>query len=238
MSDQRLLRRIAERPEARLSPAERARAAELRDTLSRALLADQSLRAGDIAARAVPGDLPLHHDWTWRPPAWRMPTRPSAWWASGAATELCDGLGLFHDCPLGEVCVRQVRGDAPPYALAMQVYAFRGSYLSLAFDLPAAGHAGLRRRHVLRMDISLVLERPSEIYARLNVGHGSTTARIVRAVATATHAVTFVDFDLAGLKVDLARADRIWIDLIFDAPAASALTVADVLLSRTPRAEL
>ena len=237
MNDQRLLRRLAEGQEARLSPVERARASELRDALSRALLADQHLRARELAGRAVTQDLPPHHDWTWRPAAWRAPARPSAWPATGPATDLAKGLRLFHDCPLGEVSARQVRSDAPPYALVVEVFAFQGSYLSVAFDLPTAGSAGLRRRHVLRMDLRLTLERPSDVFARLNVGHGSTTAQIVRTLPTEANEVAFIDFDLAGLKIDLAQAERIWIDLIFDSPAANSLKISDVLLSRTPRAE-
>jgi hypothetical protein len=238
MNDQRLLRRLIEAPETRLSPFERARAAELRDALSRALLTDLSLRAGEAADRTSPSDLPPHRDWTWRPALWRAPVSPSAWDASGAATDLAEGLRLFHDCPLGEIGVRQVRGDAPPYALALDVFAFRGSYLSLAVDLPDAGQTGLRLRHVLRLDLRLASERPSEVYARLNLAQGTSTARIVRAVAVPPHGAACADFDLAAVKLDLTRVAKVWIDLIFDSPAANAFVISDLHLSRTPRAEV
>ena len=238
MNDQRLLRRLTEEPEVRLSPAERARATELRDTLSRALIADRRHRAADRADAAVPEDLPPHRDWTWRPSAWRVPATPAAWAAPGPATDLCEGMRLFHDCPLGEVGVRQVRGDAPPFGLAIDVFAFRGSYLSLAFDLPDTGRTGLRRRHVLRLDLQLRSERASEVYARLNLAQGGSTARIVRSLAIAPHGIAFADFDLATVKIDLARTETVWIDLILDAPAANAFLVSDLHLSRTPRAEV
>jgi hypothetical protein len=239
MSDLRLLRRLAEGTELALSPAERGRATALRDALSHALLADRRLRAGEAAARAVPDDLPPHRDWTWRPAPWAAPADPSAWDAAAPATDLAPGMRLFHDCPLGEIGARQVRGDAPPFALAIDVFAFRGSYLSLAVDLPEAGRAGLRRRHVLRLDLRIASERPSDIYARLNIAQGATTAQLVRSLAVPPAGMAaFADFDLTAVKVDLARAETIWIDLILDAPAANAFVIADLHLSRTPRAEV
>jgi hypothetical protein len=166
------------------------------------------------------------------------PATPRPGTASGPATDLAEGLRLFHDCPLGEIGVRQVRGDAPPYALALDVFAFRGSYLSLAFDLPDAGRAGLRRRHVLRLDLRLESERASDVYARLNLSQGAATARIVRSLAIPPDGAAFADFDLATMKVDLTRTETAWIDLILDSPAANAFVISDLHLSRTPRAEV
>ncbi len=239
MTDLRLLRRLAEETDLRLSASERARAIDLRDALSQALAADRRLRAEEAAGRAGPDDLPPHSDWTWRPAAWSAPADPSAWDAAAPATDLAQGLRLFHDCPLGEIGVRQVRADAPPFALAIDVFAFRGSYLSLAVDLPEAARAGLRRRHVLRLDFRMTAERAAQVYVRLNLAQGATTARIVRSLAIPPEGVTaFVDFDLAAVKLDLARAEKFWFDLILDAPEANAFVLADLHLSRTPRAEV
>jgi hypothetical protein len=143
---------------------------------------------------------------------------------------------LFHDCPLGEIAARQMRGDSPPFALALDVYAFRGSYLSLAVTLPEPARDNLRRRHVIRVDARLRAERPVTAYARLNIQRGSTPTTVVRELPRGEQ--PFVDFDLAALRIDVSRAERLWLDLIFDAPAANGIVLEDLILSRTPRAEV
>jgi hypothetical protein len=151
-------------------------------------------------------------------------------------TPLSPDITLFHDCPLGEIAARQTRGGSPPFALALEVYAFRGSYLSLAVTLPEPARDNLRRRHVIRVDARLRAERPVTAYARLNIRRGSTPATVVRELPRGER--PFVDFDLAALRVDVARAESLWVDLIVDAPAANGLVFEDLILTRTPRAEV
>jgi hypothetical protein len=233
-ANQRLLRRLRAAGEGPLTEADRTRARALRDTIESALAADTALRA-----EAVPDDLshlPPHRDWTWRPALWRAPVSPLAWAATAGETPLSPDTTLFHDCPLGEIAARQMRGASPPFALALDVYAFRGSYLSLAVTLPEPARDNLRRRHVIRVDARLRAERPTTAYARLNIQRGSTPATVVRELPRGER--TFVDFDLAALKVDVSRAESLWLDLIFDAPAANAIVLEDLILSRTPRAEV
>jgi hypothetical protein len=232
--DQRLLRRLRAAGEGPLTDADRIRARTLRDTIDAALATDTARRAGDL-----PGDLshlPPHRDWTWRPALWRAPVAPGAWAAPTGETPLSPDTTLFHDCPLGEIAARQARGDAAPFALGLDVYAFRGSYLSLAVTLPPPARDNLRRRHVIRMDARLRAERPATVYARLNIRLGSAPATVVRELPQGER--PFVDFDLAALRVDVARAEGLWIDLIVDAPAANCLVFEDLILTRTPRAEV
>ena len=239
--DQRLLRRLDEVAVGAgpvLAPADRDRAAELRDGISLALRADAARRAAPLAGADLPQDLPAHRDWLWRPGLWSAPSDPCAWSAGAAETPLSAEVTLFHDCPLGEIAARQVRSDGPPFALALDVYAFRGSYFSLAVDLPPPALLNLRRRHVLRVDVRLRSERPVTIYARLNILRGATPVTIVREVRPGQQGAAFVDFDLASVRTDVSRAEKLWIDLILDSPAANALSLDDLLLSRTPRAEV
>jgi hypothetical protein len=232
--DQRLLRRLRAAGDTPLTEADRTRARDLRDTIDAALTADTARRAAALP-ESLP-NLPPHRDWTWRPALWHAPVAPFAWDAATGQTPLSADTTLFHDCPLGDVAARQIRGDGPPYALALDVYAFRGSYLSLAITLPPPALDNLRRRHVIRMDARLRADRPATVYTRLKIGRGGATVSLARELPQAPGA--FVDFDLASLKTDVARADRLWIDLILDAPAANALAFDDVLLTRTPRAEV
>jgi hypothetical protein len=232
--DQRLLRRLRAAGEGPLTDADRTRARALRDTIESALAADTALRA-----EAVPDDLshlPPHRDWTWRPALWRTRVPPLAWATATGETPISPDTALFHDCPLGEIAGRQTRGASPPFALALDVYAFRGSYLSLAVTLPEPARDNLRRRHVIRVDARLRSERPVTAYARLNIQRGSTPATVVRELPRGDR--SFVDFDLAALRIDVSRAERLWLDLIFDAPAANGILLEDMILTRTPRAEV
>jgi hypothetical protein len=229
--DQRLLRRLRAAGEGPLTDADLTRARDLRAIIDTALDAEAARRA-----EALLPDLPPHRDWTWRPALWRAPVPPLAWAALKGETPLSPDTTLFHDCPLGEIAARQTRGQASPFALALDIYAFRGSYLSLAITLPAPARDGLRRRHVIRMDVRLRAERPVTAYARLNIHRGSTPTTVVRELPRGE--TSFVDFDLAALKVDVSRAERLWLDLIFDAPAANGLVLEDLILTRTPRAEV
>jgi hypothetical protein len=232
--DQRLLRRLRAAGEGPLTDPELTRARDLRAMIDTALDAEAARRAEAL----LPGlpHLPPHRDWTWRPALWRAPLSPLAWAAPTGETPLSPDTTLFHDCPLGEIAARQTRGDAAPFALALDVYAFRGNYLSLAVTLPPPARDGLRRRHVIRVDARLRAERPATVYVRLNIRLGSAPATAVRELPQGER--PFVDFDLAALRVDVARAESLWIDLIVDAPAANCLVFEDLILTRTPRAEV
>lgn len=231
--EQRLLRRWS--GTAALGDAERDRAMTLRDTLDRALAADAARRAEERSATHLPEALPPWRDWTWRPDPWRVPLRPAARPAKGPETALGTGCRLFHDCPLGEVAALQVPGRAAPFALRLETWHFRGTYLSLAIDLPDAAAAGLRLRHILRVDADLETERPGPVFARLNLGLGSDPVQAVRRLDPGPAATA--DFDIAGLRVDPAQVHRLWVDLIFDSPGLNAVRLNDVVLSRSLRAE-
>jgi hypothetical protein len=77
---------------------------------------------------------------------------------------------IFHDCVTSELAVRQLRNqratDLSPYGLRLDVFHFDGSFLSVVIDLPKASVDGLRRRHIIRMDAQVEIEKPLEIFAR------------------------------------------------------------------------
>ncbi|HBQ36996.1 MAG TPA: hypothetical protein DD729_09225, partial [Rhodobacteraceae bacterium] len=79
---------------------------------------------------------------------------------------------VFHDCKISELTLRQLRNqrkqDLAPFGLQMDVFKFDGSYLSLAIYLPDASVQGLKKTHLLRMDAIIEMEKPLEIFARLN----------------------------------------------------------------------
>ena len=156
---------------------------------------------------------------------------------------------LFHDCRVSELTLRQVRNqgeaDLAPFGLRLDVFRFDGSFLSLAIDLPESACEGLRRRHLMRLDLGLDLEKPLEVFARLNIRHGPNTEAILRELplhATPADAgggrAVFVEFDLAYSKLNERRVEKMWLDLIFEGPEMNQITIRDLTLARIPRAEL
>lgn len=180
-------------------------------------------------------------DWSWRPDLWRgrmalpgtsnVPTR----------AQLGEGALISHDCQRSELTLRQIRNTRPqdiaPFGIRMDVFRFDGSFLSLSLDLPEEGLRGLRLRHVVRLDVVAEMEKPLEIFARLNIKHGPNLEQMVRELPLDREEVS-VEFDLAYSKINEKRVEKIWIDLIFEGPEMNQVILRDVTMTRHPRADL
>lgn len=184
---------------------------------------------------------PLGTDWSWRPDLWSGPIAVAGHAAVPTKQVLCEGATIFHDCRQSELTVRQVRNlresDLAPFGLRMDVFRFDGSFLSLVIDLPADAVRGLSLRHVIRLTCQVELEKPLEIFARINVKHGPNLEQIVRELSP-TDPDGVVEFDLTYTNLNEKRVERIWIDLIFEGPEMNQILLRDVTLARRPRAEL
>ena len=218
----------------------RDRARSLRHKLNELLeIAETRLALPRIGSSAFPR--PSGTDWCWRPDLWRGPLNIKGASSVESNTAFGSEVTLFHDCPLGELTLRQLRNqrevDLAPYGLRMDVFHFDGSFLSVVIDLPAEACNGLKRRHLIRLAAIVELERPLEIFARLNIRHGPNTEQIVRELPLENDNV-FVEFDLAYTKLNEKRVERMWVDLIFEGPEMNEVTVRDVTFARYPRAEL
>ena len=103
---------------------------------------------------------------------------------SPARPQICDGTTIFHDCRRSELTVRQIRNtreaDIAPFGFRMDVFRFDGSFLSLVIDLPEEAARGLKPKHLIRLDVIVEMEKPLEIFARLNIKHGPNVEQIVR----------------------------------------------------------
>ena len=184
---------------------------------------------------------PMHSDWAWRPELWCGPVRG----AGLASVETRASVGaeakIFHDCALSELSIRQIRNtraeDVAAYGVRLDVFRFDGSFLSLVVDLPRAGIAGLSRRHLIRLDVRTETEKPLEIFGRLNVRHGPNVEQLVREFSGSTGEFS-VEFDLSATRMNEARVERAWLDLIFEGPEMNQIILRDVTLSRHPRAEI
>ncbi|RPE63150.1 hypothetical protein EDD53_2747 [Pacificibacter maritimus] len=218
----------------------RSQARELRLQLDRLLFeADGKLALPNIGSNAM--QLPLYTDWSHRPEIWRGPIFPQG--ASSVQTRATIGREgtLFHDCRISELTYRQVRNtsdqDLAPFGLRLDVFRFDGSFLSLAVDFPNEVCAGLSKRHILRLDCSIDLETPIEIFARLNIKHGPNLEQVVREIPVSSDDV-FAEFDLAYTKLNEKRVEKVWLDLIFEDPEMNQIVLRDITMSRRPRAEL
>lgn len=229
-------------PSLRLGDLRRLRnqARDMRQQLDRFLFeADGRLALPFIGTTAM--QLPLYTEWSYRPEIWRGPITPSG--ASSVSTKAKIGLEgtVFHDCRISEMTFRQVRNtseqDLAPFGLRLDVFRFDGSFLSLAVNLPDDACEGLSRRHILRLDCAMDLERPIEVLARLNVKHGPNLEQVVRDIPL-NGEETFVEFDLAYTKLNEKRVEKVWIDFIFEGPEMNQIYLRDLTVSRRPRAEL
>jgi hypothetical protein len=137
--------------------------------------------------------------------------------------------------------MRQLRNtrerDLAPYGLRLDVFRFDGSFLSLAMDLPPEACHGVRRKRRVRVDAIIEVEKPIEIFARLNIKHGPNIEQIVREIPM-SGGEQMVEFDLGYVKLNEKRIEKMWLDLIFEGPEMNQVTVRDITICRHPRAEL
>lgn len=220
--------------------AARGHARELRTHLDRLLhAADERLSLPAIGSNLF--QRPHDADWTWRPQLWRGRINQSGKSSVASREMIGEEITLFHDCRRSELTLRQVRNareaDLAPYGLKLDVFSFDGTFLSLVLDLPSEAMDGLNKSHVIRLDCIVEMERPLEIFARLNVKHGPNTEQIVRELPTQADRVA-VEFDLAYSKLNEKRVEKGWVDLIFEGPEMNEVILRDLTFLRRPRANL
>jgi len=220
--------------------ARRQQARTLRQKLDELIhTADSRLALPRIGSSSFPK--PAGTDWSWRPKLWRGALPVKGLSAVENKAKLGDDVAVFHDCEISELTFRQLRNtkesDLAPFGLRMDVFRFDGSFLSLVVNLPASSCQGLLRTHLLRLEAIVEMEKPLQIFARLNVRHGPNTDEIVRELPADGGSI-MVEFDLAYTKVNEKRVEEIWIDLIFEGPEMNQVTIRDMTFSRNPRAEL
>lgn len=201
--------------------------------------ADTRLGQTDVAVSDFPK--PHNADWAWRPALWRDPLSKPGISSAQTQSKLGEDITLFHDCPQSELTLRQARNtqnkSAAPFGLNLDVFQFDGSFLSLVIDIPPGGYDGLRQMHIIQMDTTIEMETPLEIFARLNIKSGPNTEQVLRELHSEDDKYC-VEFDLAYASFKEKRADRAWVDLIFEKPQMNQVILRDLTFSRRPRAQL
>lgn len=218
----------------------RGRAREIKRRLDQVIyVAEERLTLPAIGSNAIMK--PLHTDWAYRPELWRGPISPRGMVAVESKTEYGEEVKVFHDCKITELTLRQIRNtrdsDLSPFGLRMDVFRFDGSFLSLVVEFPPSAVERLQRRHLIRLNTVVEVEKPLEIFARLNVKHGPNVEQIVRELPLGADEV-WVEFDLAYTKMNEKRVERMWLDLIFEGAEMNQIVLRDVALTRRPRAEI
>ena len=107
----------------------------------------------------------------------------------------------------------------------------------MVLDLPQEAKDGLKRTHILQLGTLVEVEKPLEIFARLNIQHGPNTEQLVREFPSGAREGV-VEFDLAYADMNEKRVDKLWIDLIFENPQMNQITLRDLTFSRRPRAQI
>jgi len=209
----------------------------LRSHLDRLIYkADERLALPIIGSNSFPR--PHNADWAWRPKLWRGPLQNPGMSSVQTKSMLGSEATLFHDCQLSELTLRQLRNqreeDLAPYGVRMDVFKFDGSFLSLVIDLPSGATNSLNRNHLLRMSSIIEMEKPLEIFARLNIKHGPNTEQIVRELPL-HEADIVVEFDLAYSNLNEKRVEKAWIDLIFEGPEMNQVVLRELTFTRRPR---
>jgi len=203
------------------------------------LEADSRLALPRIGSTRFPQ--PPGTDWAWRPKPWRAPVTPAGIAPALSKMELTNELVIFHDCKQAEVNLRQTRNtrdiDLSPYGMELEVFHFDGSYLSLVIEIPQESCEGLKKRHLIRLAALIEREKPTTVYARLNVKNGPNTEQILMTLPEPTPE-TMVEFDLAYSGLNEKRAERMWIDLMIESPTMNRINIRDLTLCRYPRADI
>ncbi len=218
----------------------RQRARQLRAHLNEVIYAsEERLALPVIGSNAFPK--PFGTDWAWRPELWRGPLPSPGMSSVQTKSMLGKEATLFHDCAHSELTLRQVRNlreaDLAPYGVRMDVFKFDGSFLSLVIELPKDSVAGLKKDHVIRIDTIVEVEKPIEIFARLNIKHGPNTEQFVRELPLHEENV-MVEFDLAYSNLNEKRVEKAWLDIIFEGPEMNQVILRDLTFSRRLRAAI
>lgn len=215
-------------------------ARSLRSQLDRLIhIADGRLALPQIGSSFFPR--PHGTDWSWRPELWRGPLPIPGLSSVPSKSQLGEEITLFHDCSISELTLRQLRNsreeDLAPFGLRMDVFKFDGSFLSLVVDLPIDACQGLTRQHLIRIDGIIETEKPIEIFARLNIRHGPNTEQLVRELPLGERNI-YVEYDLAYSNLNEKRIEKIWLDLIFEAPDMNQVVLRDLTFARYRRANI
>jgi len=144
--------------------------------------------------------------WSWRPELWTVPcpsssgTRGAKRWAPHVKHQ-----GVFDDADCAGI-IKQLRNDVSqgfaPYGVALELFQFDGSFLSLAIDLTDYLCGTFAKDELIGLSGEIFVERATGFTVRLNIKHGPNTEQLMK-VHDVSHSDTGVEFDLEHLKINV-----------------------------------
>jgi len=217
----------------------RGRAADLRRTLD-SIIMQADRRTEQMQSGRTQMKMPDDADWGWRPDAFATRLGQISSVVNTARHEVGSSIAVHHNDTAPELVVRQVKNagldDLAPFGVSLETYAFGGSFLSLAIDLPNEAADGLTKNHIFEVEGKLSLDHPMPIFVRLNVKHGPNVEELLQEIPTGANRL-YLEFDLGYCDLHEARIENVWLDIIFDDPAMNRAKISDMVFYRRPRAK-
>ena len=179
--------------------------------------------------------------WSWRPELWTVtcPSRSGPVVQSGA--RLTSNTKVFFDGGDCTVIFKQLRNDISqgfaPYGVALELFQFDVSFLSLTIDLPDSLCGSFAKDELIGLSGEIFAERATGFTVRLNIKHGPNTEQLIQAHDLNLSNIG-VEFDLEHLKTNVNRVEKIWFDLAFETPNFNRISLTDIAFSKCPRGEI
>ena len=167
-----------------------------------------------------------------------MPCPPRSGPVVQSGTRLTSNTKVFFDGGDCAVIFKQLRNDISqgfaPYGVALELFQFDGSFLSLAIDLPDSLCRSFTKNELIGLSGEIFAERATGFTIRLNIKHGPNTEQLIQA-----HDLNWsnigVEFDLEHLKINVNRVEKIWVYLVFETPNFNRISLTDIAFSKRPR---
>ena len=121
--------------------------------------------------------------------------------------------------------------------MALELFQFEGSFLSLAIDLPDELYETFAKDELIGLSGAIVAERPTGFTVRLNIKHGPNTEQLIQA-HDLRNSEFGLEFDPEHLKINVNRVEKIWLDLVFETPNFNRISLIDLAFSKRPRVEI
>lgn len=174
---------------------------------------------------------PVATDWAARPTLWSGERQDKMLSEVSSGLQVAPDATVFHEGAPNTVSIELSRRTTP---VIVTISAEIGDFVSVAIDFSADAVEHLGRHHLVRCSVDVRADRSQQVYARLNLRNGKNTDQLTETVQTgARHDI---DFDLYYCEMDASRLDAVWFDLIFSPPTVGRIEIADLALSRRPRA--
>ena len=217
----------------------RSRAADLRRSLDTVIMhADR--RTDQLSQGKTQMKMPDDADWGWRPDVFATRLGQMSSVVKSARHDVGTSIAVHHNDTDPELIVRQFKNmgvdDLAPFGLSVETYEFKGSFLSLAIDLPSEAAMGLTKNHIFEVEGKLSLDHPMPVFVRSNVKHGPNVEELFQEIPHGANRL-YLEFDLGYCDLHEARVENVWLDLIFDDPSMNRAKISDLVFYRRPRAK-